>query len=333
MNKPTLSLPDTHRWTVLALAVAALAYPWLLRVAYEAGRWHAAVALPVLGLCLAVPMGALGVAVRLSGLPEATPGAAFARALSHGVFASAPLYTFLGVILYAVGSELDDFLVWTVFWAFLVVLGSMAVPTLRSLSVSSALRMAHGMTAAVLLAAFLAAHLANHLAGAWSVETHAAVMKWLRVWYRNGLVEPLLAGLVVFQAASGAWLLRARLSRPADAFATLQTATGVLLLVFIASHLNAVFILARQVLAIDSDSRFVFTAGGLLADPWTVRLIPHYGLAVWSLVTHAACGLRTVLLSHGARPSAADRLTIALSAVGAALAAVIVLALCRVHIA
>jgi succinate dehydrogenase/fumarate reductase cytochrome b subunit len=63
-----------------------------------------------------------------------------------------------------------------------------------------------------------------------------------------------------------------------------------------------------------------------------VRLIPHYLLGVWALTTHAACGLRYVMLTRGVARSTADRIAIAISVAGAIAATLMVLALCRVHI-
>ena len=62
-----------------------------------------------------------------------------------------------------------------------------------------------------------------------------------------------------------------------DTYRSLQTTTGALLAVYLASHLTAVFILGRTVTGVDTT--FLWASGaptGLLPDPWNVRLIPHY---------------------------------------------------------
>jgi hypothetical protein len=53
---------------------------------------------------------------------------------------------------------------------------------------------------------------------------------------------------------------------------------------------------------------------------------------VWSVITHAGCGLRTVLLSHGVTERAADRVAGWISALGAAGTVPMLLALVRIHI-
>jgi hypothetical protein len=63
-----------------------------------------------------------------------------------------------------------------------------------------------------------------------------------------------------------------------------------------------------------------------------VRLLPHYALGVWSVITHAGCGLRTVLLSHGVTEYTADRVAGWISALGAAVTIPMILALVRIHI-
>ena len=192
---------------------------------------------------------------------------------------------------------------------------------------------AHGVVAATVIAGFLLLHFANHLAGLWSAETHLTVMESLRKWYRNALVEPVLVTLMLFMVTSGFVLLRARLTRGADFFGTLQTTTAACLLLFIPGHMNSVFVYQRWFAGKESDFWFASGGpGGLLADPWSVRLIPHYFLGVWAIATHAACGLRQVMLTHGAKPSTANRVAIAISSVGALGATAMVLALCRVHL-
>ena len=110
--------------------------------------------------------------------------------------------------------------------------------------------------------------------------------------------------------------------------------SGAYLLFFIPGHMNSVFVFQRAFVGKDTD--FWFASGGpvgLLGEAWSVRLLPHYALGVWALTTHAACGLRKVMIAHGMGHDAANRMVIGLSTFGALLATAIVLALCRVHIA
>lgn len=38
---------------------------------------------------------------------------------------------------------------------------------------------------------------------------------------------------------------------------------------------------------------------GMLHDPWSIRLLPHYAIGVFFVLTHLVSGLRVVLLAHG----------------------------------
>ena len=95
----------------------------------------------------------------------------------------------------------------------------------------------------------------------------------------------------------------------------LQLASGIYLTFFVASHVNSVFVLARH-FGIDTNWAWAVSApAGLTGDAWSVRLIPHYAIAVFMLLGHLACGLRVVLLGHGASEARAGRWTwIALAA-------------------
>jgi hypothetical protein len=191
--------------------------------------------------------------------------------------------------------------------------------------------MAHGTSALLVVVIFLAWHLLNHASAAVSLEINQAMMDVLRKWYRSEFVQPLLIALVLFQVASGLILLRRATAAAGDLYSTLQTCTGAFLTAYIASHLNAVFVLGRAVSKVDTT--FLWASGapaGLLADAWNVRLIPHYSLGVFFIATHMGLGLRGVLLAHRVSPYLADRTAWAVSALGAALAATITVAQLRV---
>lgn len=85
-----------------------------------------------------------------------------------------------------------------------------------------------------------------------------------------------------------------------DPFKSFQIASGVYLLFFLVSHVNAVLILARAYLGIEPDWAFASGApAGLLLDAWNCRLIPLYGYAFFA-VAHPVSGLRMLLLARGA---------------------------------
>jgi hypothetical protein len=337
-----------RRWLMAAPAVAALIYPMLLAGVYRSAHWFSAAsgAAAVIGglaiaasllVTFAVPALALAVALALAATERPTTGEARARAFAHLAFACAPLFTFLGVMVYLDGFPTGDLVIWPLLWSGVIATvfigGSNATPAKATAGVPPWLRPMHGAGAAILIAGFVSLHLFNHLTGFWSADTHIAVMHVLRKWYRSGVIEPLVVTLMLFMVISGALLLRARLSRPARFFETLQTMTGAYLAIYILGHMNSVFIYAR--LSGGTDTDFWFASGGkagLLGDPWNVRLLPHYALGVWSVITHAGCGLRTVLLSHGVAERTADRVAGWISVLGALVTIPMILALVRIHI-
>src|SRR5262249_29507546 len=170
-------------------------------------------------------------------------------------------------------------------------------------------------------------HLANHLTAAWSLETNKAIMDLLRVWYRSDVIQPLLLALFTFQLLSGLRLVWAKIPRDADVYSSIQTATGSYLAFYITSHLIAVFILGRIFLGIDTT--FAWASGaptGLLSDPWNVRLIPHYSLAVLFVISHFAMGARAILLGHGALVTTANRLAWIICGIGVAVSLLVTIA-------
>ena len=339
MTDPSTSkeTPAPHA-LVFIPPVAVLLYPLLLAALFHAGQMTGAIRIVAmvvaLALVFAVPTIAWAV-IRRTGVNEnPSVGVHRARFVAHLAFAAPPLFTFIGVVTYMAGLANGDYWAWVVIWPLAIIW------LLRDGTAPVALRTApkwlapmHGTVAVTVIAGFVLLHFCNHLTGLWSAETHIAVMKVLREWYRSGFVEPLLVALMLFMVGSGFVLLRARLTRGSDCFGTLQTATAAYLLFFIPGHMNSVFIYQRWFAGKDTD--FWFASGGtagLLGDGWSVRLIPHYLVGVWALTTHAACGLRHIMLAHGVARSTADRIAIAISVAGALAATAMVLALCRVHL-
>ena len=323
---------------VFAAPVAALLYPLLLAALFRAAQMTGAireVALVVaLALVFAVPAIAFAAVKRSSEIAKPSTANHSASIVAHLAFAAPPLFTFIGVLTYMMGLSNGDYWAWIVLWTLAILWLLREGPNpVESRSVPRRLAFTHGIVAATVIAGFVLLHFFNHLSGLWSAETHIAVMKVLRVWYRSGFVEPVLIVLMLFMAGSGFVLLRARLTRASDFFGAVQTATAVYLLFFIPGHMNSVFIFQRWFAGKDTD--FWFASGGtagLLGDGWSVRLIPHYLLGVWALTTHAACGLRYVMLARGVQHSTANRVAIGLSVTGAIAASLMVIALCRVHI-
>ena len=72
---------------------------------------------------------------------------------------------------------------------------------------------------------------------------------------------------------------------------------------------------------------------GFLGNPWNPRLLPHYALVVWVVVTHVGLGLRGVLRAHGVADRAANLVARGASVAGAAMSLAISCALLGVHLA
>jgi len=328
---------------------AALAYPWLLAGLYAAGRFAmaggggaagwAGVSLFAAGV-LAVPALAAATALFNDGRRGAVKdGAAIAaRRVAHAVFAAPPLFTAMGVILMIAGVNGQDALVWSLLWVGLFAVlahrhrrgaaapAVVAPPTL--------LRVTHGVGAALLLLIFLILHLGNHFVGLWSPQAHKAVMSALRHWYRAAWLEPALLLVMALMVTTGLVLARRRTVSFTDVFGTLQTLTGAYLAAFIASHLTAVLILARWKEGLDTDWSYATSApAGLFGDPWSVRLIPHYGLAVAFVALHLAGGARLVLVAHGVKAADASRLMYVMAGGGVLMAGAITSAMLGLHLA
>jgi len=322
-------------WLPVALAIL---YPWALRAfhaaiatgstagAIGAGLWLAvAFALPLAGLVLTLvddPLPAVG-----------TLGPA-ARRLGFAALAAPPLFVLTGVVAGLLHSPVRDVWIWPVAWILAGVTASLArspdapAPT----RASGRLRVVHGVTGALILL-FVAFHLSNHLTGLFGPEAHGRIMKAGRVIYRSSIVEPLLVGLLLFQVAVGLRLAWRWSAGRMDLARTIQVGSGAYLAAFILTHLNSALVSARAVHGIQTDWAWASGApDGLLLDAWNIRLVPHYALGVFFVVAHLFCGLRGVLLAHGARPAVVQRVWWAGLGLAAALSATIIAALCGLRL-
>src|SRR6185437_7060135 len=162
-------------------------------------------------------------------------------------------------------------------------------------------------------------HIINHLFGLVGPGAHAAVMKIGRVVYRSGVGEPLLVAAMLFQIGAGLYLSWRWSAAPQGFHRTYQVASGAYLSLFILGHMNSVLIYARSFLRIQTDWNFAIGAPtGLIHDAWNVRLLPHYALGVFFVLSHITSGLRMVLIAHGVDRRNADHIWgvgIALSAI------------------
>jgi hypothetical protein len=290
---------------------AALAYPWTLRLFHAAIIAQPRSVVPAIWLILAfaLPLSCLVFAWRYAG--RSGDGPPIARRVAFVALAAPPLFVSTGVVSSLLHSPLPDLWAWSILWLALGVGTAVASSRDRPPSPGAKtgrLRVAHGISALAILL-FVAFHLTNHLFGLFGPAIHAQVMALGRVLYRSRLVEPVLVAILLFQVASGLKLAWRWSARPLDAAGVLQVGSGGYLAAFILTHLNSAFVSARWVHKIPTDWAWATGApDGLLLDAWNIRLLPHYALGVFFIIAHVFCGLRTVLLAHGVRPSTANRL-------------------------
>jgi len=321
-----------HR--ALAPAAAALCYPFLLRAFHGlVGAPAPAPHLPAIigaGAILALAFGVPFLGIALALRPDASTAA---RRLAYASVTAPTLYVFLGVVQALVRSPLPDEVVWSAIWLGLAGWSQLA-PGARAEPVPSVgrWRVVHGVTAAVLVT-YVLFHITNHLFGLVGPDAHAAVMKVGRTVYRSRLGEPLLVVAMLFQIGTGLFLAW-RWSAAAQPFhRTFQVASGVYLSLFILGHMNSVFVYARRFLGIPTDWNFAIGAPtGLIHDAWNIRLLPHYALGVFFVLSHIAAGARVVLIAHGADRRHVDRLWGVAVALSAAVAAAIIAGMCGIRI-
>ena len=326
----------------------ALLYPLFLRSAYgsvhlleSSGSRANSIGLilayiAALALAFSVPIVAALSARRLARLPVAIANSGRWLRLSHLAFAAPPLYTAIGVLTYVAGVGDLDFAVWILVWGMILILAVYSPSKTASNQirpVRNRLKIFHGIAALTVLMTFVIAHHANHVLALWTPELHGRVMKTLEVFYRQELVEPLLIVVMILLIATGLSMAWRYTAASQDGFRTLQTLTGIYLAVFITSHLTAVFVMARWLEHIRTDWAFASGAPiGLIKDPWNVRLIPHYAIGVWAVVTHVGLGARGVIHAHSGSVRAGDLTAVVMTGLGAILSALITVALLGVHL-
>ena len=336
----------------ITAAVTALFYPLAVIALYRSGRmlgtasgWASELSAWIVTLAAAilvygVPAASFLIILALGQLATPSRAQVHARAWTHLAFASPPLFTAIGVLLYLLHSSSSDYIAWSAMWLviLLVMLSTghdqpVSATQPQARAHSAWLVSAHGLCALTIVLVFLTPHIANHLTAIWSTDLHKSVMDGLRTIYRSNVIEPTLVTLLLFQIASGAALLGKRVGVENDIFGSLQTAAGAYLGVFVVSHLTAVFVLGRQAMQVDTNWDFAIgAAAGMMGDPWNVRLVPHYSLAVFLLFCHVACGVRMLLLGRRVSALAATRTAVAVIALGGAVALTVTLAMLGVHV-
>jgi hypothetical protein len=347
---PTHDMADslTGNLCWLVPPAAALCYPLTVKALYESGKllhrvggpgdaaaWLAIVV--SVALVYSVPAVGIGAAYLLGRDERTSSSELLARRLAHLAVAAPPLFVLIGVVFYLLHAPNGDSVFWWILWLAALAAAAWAMRRQGTDGPASStpnpvpLRVARGTSALLIVLIFLAWRLLNHASAVYSHEFNRAMLNALRKWYRSELVQPLLVTLMLFQVVSGMILFWRATATRSDLYRTLQTSTGAFLSAFIVSHLNAVFI-SGAVSKVDTN--FLWASGapvGLLPDAWNVRLIPHYSLGVWFVITHMGLGLRGVLLAHKVSPTTADRVAWGVGALGAVVALTITVAQLGVH--
>jgi hypothetical protein len=288
-------------------------------------------------LAFLAPAIALFIAVNLSSMESPTVAELRSRRVAILAVAAPPIFTLAGVIALMLGIVNADAWVLAAFWASLAVFIAWSDRRALALPLNSpatGFRVAHGVVAAGVLLVFLGGHLVNHFFGLAGREAHIAVMKALRHIYRAPFVEPFLLVALLFLMVSGGYMTWKYTSRATDRYRALQTASGVYLVFFLISHVNAVLIVARQYLHIDPNWDFATGApAGLIHDAWNIRLVPYYWLGLFFVLLHLALGARKVLLEHFTWTRLADGMVIWGAALSALASTCILLGMCglRLH--
>ena len=343
-----MSVVRHTRWAIHPamgiVGFVTLLYPFLLN------RFHAtvgvdgsvglspmsiAVAAFWLATAFAVPVCCILCAIRLASVPIKTAAQLKALRLSYIGVIAPTAYVFMGVLLYMAGAPLPDEAAWSLAWLILMawaVLPAKADATAAPAGASSGLRITHGIASTVVMI-YVAFHLTNHLFGLVSPEYHAKVMAIGRSVYRASFVEPVLVALMLFQIATGLRLAWRWSGQQVDGFRVFQVASGVYLSIYILGHMNSVFFFARSFLGIDTGWGFATGAPtGLIHDPWNIRLVPHYWLGVFLVLSHLSSGLRVVLTAHGVNQTLVFRLWLAGLVAAAVVATMILSAMCGLRL-
>jgi hypothetical protein len=286
-----------------------------------------------LTIAFLLPLSCLAFAIGRGPFARFAPTDPMSRRVAFAGVAAPPLFVLTGVVSGVLHSPIPEQVIWVAAWSAVGLAASLATPAAppRSEEWTDRLRVVHGVSAALILL-YVAFHLFNHLLGLVGPDLHARVMRIGREVYRSGLVEPVLIGVLLFQAASGLRLAWRWSGSGLSLIRVIQVGSGVYLAAFILAHLNSAFV-ARGVRHIETD--WAWAAGaptGLIMDAWNIRLVPDYALAVFFIVAHVFCGLRGILFAHRVHAVTADRIWLGGLIIAVALSAAIMCGLCGLRI-
>jgi hypothetical protein len=297
---------------------------WLGVVASLALAWAVMGVSFVFGLVLGSRDGATG---------EHLP----ARSVAHLAFTTPSLYVGFANVAGVFHAQPALLTAWIIFWVAMAGI-ALAKPSLSSTAAvvtqAAHRRLAtyHGISAVLILLLFVLPHIVNHVVGFWSGTAHIELMKIVRYFYRDDIVQAVLLALIGFQILSGSALVRRRLTIPNDFLGTLQTMCGAYIGVYFLAHMTAVF--AARYAGTDTNWNWLTNNDTtMLVSLSSLRLIAHYWVGPIAIITHLACGLRMVLLQREVTAMLAPRLVPVFMTVGIVVSSVILVALFAVHIA
>lgn len=307
------------RSTICICTISAALYPWLLDAFHwsvtseRGGQASEALSASNIGVAALMLLAAFAmplICLTMAGRSFESEVDVRARRFALLAMTAPTAYVFFGVVTYMLGSKISDLWMWTPMWLIIgySVLSAKASAPSAQAAPSTLLRVGHGIAGSI-AALYVLFHITNHLFGLIGPDAHAAVMDFGRTVYRATFIEPLLVAVMLFQIGSGLRLAWTWSDSSGDPYRIYQIASGVFMSVFILGHMNSVFIFARTYLGIPTD--WAFAAGlptGLIHDPWNIRLLPHYALGVFFVLTHLVSGLRVVLLNHDVAESKANKI-------------------------
>src|SRR5262249_24139029 len=206
--------------SVLIAPLAALSYPFILTgfnasvttiTKGDVGVLPWLTAAVSLLLAFAAPTMALLAAMHFAEIRQPTVAQLRAKRMALLAVAAPTLFTFIGVVLSMRGDPVPDMWFWVACWVLAIVAffraDRNAPAPAKVQPVPAALRVAHGISALVIIGIFLALHISNHLTGLVGPSTYDAVMKIFRHVYRTEVLQPLLVTLFLFQIGTGLYLV------------------------------------------------------------------------------------------------------------------------------
>jgi hypothetical protein len=199
---------DMQLW--MPPSIGIIVYPGLIvSFGWSINNFHrtmspfwAIYALLTMLLAMSIPALALRALIRI----RHEERAGLVRGILYLMFAAPPLFTLTFSLTRIAGVDQYLAVIWIFVWVAIGLMlylkegrgkpGSPAYEVAR-------LRIVHGAVALCLLCGFLIAHLINHDLAVWSVQLHGTVIKFLRLWYRSELVQPILLAMLVIMICTG----------------------------------------------------------------------------------------------------------------------------------